>query len=785
MSLLTASVLRSAWRMRYRLVALCLVAAAGFGVYVGVYSAIDSLLAERDHAFSEGNLADLEFRFAPEDLQRIPDLSQLEGIAETENRLVFPGQLQFPSAPPLFSMLVTSDPKNGGRINRIRILEGNGLDASHPEAVVIDRNLASFHHLHPGDSLKLILADETYNLRVAGIGLSAEFLLAPANPRIFIPSKGSLGVLYAVPGLIQDRVGIPLSNSLLVKIKPGANADEVQSAIQSGLENVLLLDQVIPASDQFGSRFLELSLNAFRLCLPAMVIVFDLTAFLVTLFLIFQWVAQERREIGTLMAMGYGRIAIGLAYLVPVLCICAGAILAGLGVAWTAAILFASNYARSIGFPIPEVMLGTVHLVLGIIGVGVVLLSAVGWPLAWLLRLTPLEAVRDAESGGGDHMGFLGHLLAWMPGKVWLRYGARNLVRNKLLSAMTILAVGMGLGVTVSFFINLTSNATTAVHMTEGDPWDAILELFAPVEVKDASQFEAVEGVKKAVPICKFSARLVGPAGKGNIAVGGVPAGSGIRNPEILEGRPLQEGDTRSVILERNLARQCGLQVGSPATISYFGKETSVEVVGILSGALPGEAYTPLPLSQEILGMGDMCMAFFLMLDGDHEMVRKALLEQGNVAQVTLKSEIVSKVLETTGEKIGIIRIGAAFSVFIALLFIFCSVSFTVLKRKQEYVMLRILGFSDGTVALTIIIEVMVLGALAVLLAVPVGYGAAVFLNDRVSEAWFNVTLVAEPGDFLRTLIPGFLLMPIAAIGAIRQVLREPMDKSLRERRCG
>ena len=381
--------------MRYRLLALCLVAAAGFGVYVGVYSAIDSLLAERDRAFSEGNLADLEFRFVPEDLQRIPDLSRIEGVSVTENRLVFPGQLQFPSAPPLFSLLVTSDPEKGGQLNRIEILEGSGLNPNHPEAVVIDRNLALFHHLKPGDSLKLVMADETYDLHVAGIGLSAEFLLAPANPRIFIPSKGSLGIVYGIPKLVQDRVGIPLSNSLLVKFKPGAKTEDVQTAIQSELEKGLLLDQVIPASEQFGSRFLELSLNAFRVCLPAMVIVFDLTAFLVTLFLIFQWVAQERREIGTLMAMGYGKLPIGLAFLVPILGIFIGAILAGLAIAWTAASLFASNYASSIGFPIPEVSLGILHVIRGGLGVGVVLLAAVTWPLSWLLRLTPLEAVRD------------------------------------------------------------------------------------------------------------------------------------------------------------------------------------------------------------------------------------------------------------------------------------------------------------------------------------------------------------------------------------------------------
>jgi ABC-type phosphate transport system permease subunit len=83
------------------------------------------------------------------------------------------------------------------------------------------------------------------------------------------------------------------------------------------------------------------------------------------------------------------------------------------------------------------------------------------------------------------------------------------------------------------------------------------------------------------------------------------------------------------------------------------------------------------------------------------------------------------------------------------------------------------------------VVEVLVLGILSVLLAIPAGYESAVYLSARASRAWFHVQIVSELGDYLRILIPGLFLMPAAAIPAIRVILREPMEKSLRERRCG
>lgn len=771
--------------MSIRLLAVCLIAAAGFGIFVGGYSAIESLYAERDRAFAEAHLADLDIRFAPDDLLRVPDLSGTEGVAEVEPRLVFPGKISLGGDRNLAGLLVTVDPEKGNRLNQVTLLEGQPFDAAHPERVVIDRNLAKYHDLAVGATFSLELGGEVYALTVGGVGSSAEFLVAPANPSVFVPSKGSLGVVYGVPRLVHDRIGFPLANSLLVRFQSGVDAPTVQDTVVVQLRTALTVDSATLLAEQFSNRFLELSLSAFKVFLPALVVVFDLAAFLVTLFLLFQWVVQERREVGMLMALGYPRGGIALAYLLPILVLAAGAVLFGLGVAWMTAVLFADNYASSIGFPRPEIFLSPWHFLIGVVGLLVVMIASAGWPTVWLLRLSPLEAVRDAGQERADRMGILGRLVAWLPGKTWFRYGARNIVRHKALSFTTAFSVALGFGLTISFFMNLTSNMATAVQMAERDPWDGLMDLFGSVETSEAEQIEAFEGVAKAVPYVKFSGEIRKGAETVSAALGGFPPESEIRNPEIVDGRGIETGDEATLILERNRAAQCGIRVGDKVELAYGSRIAEATVVGLLSGALPGEAYMPLSLAQTLVDQGDRCTGFFLMFDGDKTTAKQALLARPNVATVLLKEEITALIEETMGEKVVLIRIGAAFSVAITLLFIFCSISFTVLQRKTEYVMLRILGFGPGTVGVVIIVEVLALGLAAVLMAVPVAYLCADFLNDRVSEAWYNVVLVVEFKDFARTLIPGFLLMPLAALGAIRHILRQPLDQTLRERRFG
>ncbi|MCG3198136.1 MAG: hypothetical protein GHCLOJNM_02630 [bacterium] len=785
MKLLLAHVWRSALRIRFRLLAVSLVAACGFGIYVGVYSAIESVILEQRRQFREGNIADLDVRFAPEDQTLLPDFSDIEGIEQVEPRLVYPGRISLAEGESLTSLLVTVDPGVGGRINKVTLLEGKALDSADPEGVLIDRNLARYHGFKVGDRFELLMADEVYSLHIVGIGVSPEFLMAPANPKVFIPAKGSLGILFAHPALIEARVGIPMVNSLLFKFRGGGDGREIQRAVVERVEGALAYDVALPLSEQFGFRFLDLNIKAFKIFLPSLVVVFDLTAFLVTFFLSFQWIEQERQQIGALMALGYPKRKIAGAYLFATLIIAAVALLAGFVLAHFTARNFAVHFAGSLGFPAPDVVLDIGHARKGVFGLILVLAMASAWPQAWLLRLSPLEAVRDTGRSLEGRIGSFGALISALPGPVWFRYGVRNLIRNRALSLFTAAAVGMGLGVTVSFFIALTSSSQTSIRWTAKDPWQGLVDFFAPVGIRELDDFRAIPGVKDVAPYAKQAGVIVGPKGDGNIYMLGIPPGEGLRNPQILEGRTLERGDTDQVIVEKNLAEKLGIALNGRATIQVLGRRKEVTVVGLLSGALPGECYVPLALAQEVTDSSGTCSGMFLLTDGDPEAVRRALYAKGNISQVTLKTEIVEQILSTTGEKWVILRLGSLFSIGIAILFMFCSVSFTILHRKPEYLMLRIIGFSNRIVAGTVLAEVVVLGLGSVALAIPIGVGTATFLTARMSEAWFTVEVLAEAPDFLKVLIPGFFLMPFAAVSAIRGILREPLEKSLRERRCG
>jgi len=129
-----------------------------------------------------------------------------------------------------------------------------------------------------------------------------------------------------------------------------------------------------------------------------------------------------------------------------------------------------------------------------------------------------------------------------------------------------------------------------------------------------------------------------------------------------------------------------------------------------------------------------------------------------------------------------LIRLGSAVSIFISLLFIFASVSYTVLQRRGEYQTLRLIGYSDGLLTAIIIAEVCFLGVMALLLAVPVGALSAIYLNGKLSASWFRVETILRTADYLMIFVPGYALLPLIALPIARAVLREPLEVHLRLR---
>jgi ABC-type antimicrobial peptide transport system permease subunit len=70
----------------------------------------------------------------------------------------------------------------------------------------------------------------------------------------------------------------------------------------------------------------------------------------------------------------------------------------------------------------------------------------------------------------------------------------------------------------------------------------------------------------------------------------------------------------------------------------------------------------------------------------------------------------------------------------------------------------------------------------AVILGIPVAAFISVYLNDKMSAAWIQVTSSFPPGAFARVLGPALLLIPLGAFPGIRHVVSRAALASIRSR---
>ena len=94
-------------------------------------------------------------------------------------------------------------------------------------------------------------------------------------------------------------------DDLIVRYRKGADTAATRAEIVDLLDDSLDIMQVTSREEQFGHQYLEKDLGAFKLFVPAIIAVFALTSFLITMITFNRMILSQRKEIGTLLAIGY------------------------------------------------------------------------------------------------------------------------------------------------------------------------------------------------------------------------------------------------------------------------------------------------------------------------------------------------------------------------------------------------------------------------------------------------------------------------------------------------
>ncbi|MDD5773932.1 MAG: FtsX-like permease family protein [bacterium] len=781
MKKINLKIFRNLWQMKLHAVSIALTIACGIGIYSGVDMALNSLYYTRDKIFSDLNFADLEIQFIPEDIHNLPDLSDIQGIDKVEKRLIFPGIMSLPGDKKIVARMVFLDTHDPA-IDKIHLLEGRGINGKDLNEVVAEKTLRDFYGFKPGDTVKVKVGEKEYENKIVGFGVGPEYVTITANPEYFLPEKGSVGVLFTSLSRVSESLGFTMVNDLIIKFKPGINHKKMEKNILARLSGINI-EKVIPFKDHFAYKYLELDLLAFKVYVPAIVIVLGSLSFIIALINFSRLIIHERKEIGAVLAIGYHPKKIIFSYFLGGIILGCFGIILGIPFAIIMRNTFTSIYGSAHGLIFVFNRIFISSIIKGILfGFSTSIIASL-IPVWGLLKLNPHDimhpVIKNSSSLNRSFFKFI--FIATSKLSIGLRLGIRNILRKKYLSTASVFSIGLSIGVAVSYMISMSSLETTIKKRFDRQKWTMVVDFLYPVYFEDYEEIKKIEGIKEIEPYFRYYAEL----GKGGNFEGtglfAIVFPSKVQVFPIVEGRNVEKKD--EIIINNDLARKLKLKVGDAVELKVHKKIYPFTVCGIKSDVSQRESVIDFYRAREILEFPDEASG--IMIDSIQpvpDALMKKIHEFGFIGKITKRETLVTDFIKFIREITGIVNVAIAVSVFVAILFIFTSSNMGIMEREGEYATLKSIGYDNRHISVSVFTEALILTVLGGIVSIPLAISVSVYLNHVMSNAWFDIENFFYVSDFMKAVIPLMILGPLSIIPGLKYLFNLDIQKALKIR---
>jgi len=420
--------IREGWKSFFAIWIICTLAIT---LYVGIdatWRGMDRNLSEQ---FSAGNLADLWAIGAVSD-RTLRNLEALPGVDRAQRRISAEGTANQLQGEPVVKLL---SGERGSWINRPLVRTGTDIPPVGSNSCVLQERFAQAHGIRIGDKLTVDIGNHNVELSVCGLGILPEYVAVLHNGE-FSPDPNRFGYAYASSGALWF---LPYNEALLT-LEPGADVEAVKRAAQDlfdGSEAFVLVREDIKGIKMAMDESQQI--QAMSYVFP---LVFFVVAALITWTTMGRLVENQRLQIGTLFAQGYGKSTLAWHYtsyglLLAALGSAGGFLGARYGIGPVLIEMIASLYTLPDAKPylLPGV-LAAVSAVLAAVTGGASVLSARA-----ALTQTPAALMRPKTSGKGrrvmlENVGWL-----WRNMKFSAKMIQRNLWRNPMRACMGLIGV--------------------------------------------------------------------------------------------------------------------------------------------------------------------------------------------------------------------------------------------------------------------------------------------------------------------------------------------------------
>jgi len=750
------------------LIAIAIVVSCGEAAFVAMRSMARLLTAAQADYYRDVRFPDVfvQVRRAPNAvlpaLRAIPGISRVDARATGEVPLRVPGLRE-----PATARIVGTRGPEARALNLVVLRRGRRPFPGEADAAIISDGFASANGIVLGDTLGAVIGDRWRNLRVVGVGVTAEFVFE-IGPGSMFPDPRSYGVIWLDADAAADALGFGGAwNDLAVTLTPGADEAAVIAALDAELARYGTLGAYGRGrhpSHLFVTEEIRQN-RTFAFVLP--LIFLAVAAFLVHLVL-GRVVRQQREQVGTLKAFGAPAHELVRHYalfgLVPAV---VGTLVGGgLGI-WMAQGL-AEIYAEFFRFPRLELRIYPTELVIAaIIAVVAALVGALD-ALRGTLALPPAEAMRPEPPATFTH-GFTDRVVGDRLGSPVAKMIVRGITHRPWRTALGAFGIGLGAAVVVAGTFGFDSVARMRRILFEVGLRADVSVVFAEAQgVRVLPSLAALPGVTRVEPVREVAVRVRHAHRSRQTALIGVDPAARLRQVVGLDARAVTVAPA-GVTLSASLGRVLDARVGDRVDLEFLdGRERRVALlVAALVDDISGVgAYVGAERLPGLVGVGEVITGADLAVEaGAMDSLYDRLVHAPAVQAVLVRDAMRRAFDETVRANFLIVLITlVAFAGALSAGTIYNAGRVTLSERTRDLASLRVLGFTQREVARILFGELAFLAAvgLPVGLVVGVGFAAATVASFGATEL-FRLPLVIGP----RTLAAGIVIPSVAAAFAV------------------
>jgi len=368
-----------------------------------------------------------------------------------------------------------------------------------------------------------------------------------------------------------------------------------------------------------------------------------------------------------------------------------------------------------------------------------------------------------------------------------LLMAARNTIRRP---ARFLLAVGLLASAGAVFVAGMSLTASVDAIQDEQKAqrtWDVDVQLASPRSVDDITTLvEQVPHVSRVEGWTRVKTGVAGPGqvpvtrtypdqGHGGVAVTAVPAGSTLLSPpKLLEGRWLNPGETRSIVLNQitRASTVPGVHAGDTVQLSVGGKPTTWRVVGLIeerSGS--GGAYVTAEGFADATGQPPRANQLRIVTDSHDEQTRAPVADAVNKTLTDAGIEVQSAASVSRSEAISEGHLGPVIAILLAIavamgviggIGLASTMSANILDRTREFGVMHAIGARPKSVRRIVVAE-------GVFLALTSCLAAAIpaLALTAVMGAGLGNLFMSAPLPFRLSILAAGIWIALVVLGAI------------------